>query len=214
MNRPLSSPLLSRVMLAAVAALVLCAGQAQAQSPDAVARRLQAKYQNVRSLSAEFTQTVNGQRLRGTIEVQGEAFRLELPGQILVTDGSTLWSYSRDEEQVVVQDYDPSDVGFQVGQLFTDYLEVFRPTGASTATIGGVRHDVLALRPRESGSSVRDVTVYARSSDAVPTRIRVHDVNGSTLAFDLSNVRLNRRLAASRFRFTAPRGTETVDLRG
>ena len=80
--------------------------------------------------------------------------------------------------------------------------------------IGGTEHDVLALRPRESGSSVRDVTLYARSSDGVPTRIRVHDVNGATLAFDLRNVRLNPRIPQSRFQFSAPDGTETVDLRG
>ncbi len=203
-----------RFFALALAAGVLFAGQASAQNADAVARRLQAKYANINTLSADFTQTAGGQTLRGQISVRGEAFRLQLPGQTLVTDGSTLWSYSESEEQVVIQDYDPSDVGFQIGQLFTDYLTVFRATGASRAKIGGVDHDVLALKPREAGSSVRDVTVYARSSDGVPARIRVHDVNGATLAFDLRNVRLNPSLPASTFRFAAPRGTETVDLRG
>ena len=205
---------LSRLAALALLAGVLTAGQAAAQSADAVANRLQERYAGVRALTADFTQTAGGQTLRGTLSVRGEAFRLELPGQVLVTDGATLWSYSADEEQVVIQDYDPSDVGFQIGQLFTDYLEVFRATGASRATISGVQHDVLALKPREAGSSVRDVTVYARSSDGVPTRIRVHDVNGASLAFDLRNVRLNPSLPASRFRFSAPAGTETVDLRG
>lgn len=184
-----------------------------AQDADAVARRLQERYSNVNSLTANFTQTVGSQSLRGTMAVRGSAFRLELPSQTLVTDGTTLWSYSKDEAQVVIQAYDPSDVGFQIGQLFTDYLKVFRPTGASRATVGGVQHDVLALRPREAGSSVRDVTVYARSSDGVPTRIRVHDVNGASLAFNLSNVKLNPSIASSRFRFVAPKGTEIVDLR-
>lgn len=209
--RTLSPPRFFALILAAG---VLFAGQASAQNADAVARRLQSKYANINTLAADFTQTAGGQTLRGQISVRDEAFRLQLPGQTLVTDGSTLWSYSESEEQVVIQDYDPSDVGFQIGQLFTDYLSVFRATGASRAKIGGVDHDVLALRPREAGSSVRDVTVYARSSDGVPTRIRVHDVNGATLAFDLKNVRLNPSLPASTFRFTAPRGTETVDLRG
>ena len=207
-------PAFSRLAALALLVGVLTAGQAAAQSADAVAKRLQERYAGVRTLTADFTQTAGSQTLRGTLSVKGEAFRLELPGQVLVTDGRTLWSYSADEEQVVIQDYDPSDVGFQIGQLFTDYLEVFRPTGASRATISGVQHDVLALRPREAGSSVRDVTVYARSSDGVPTRIRVHDVNGASLAFDLRNVRLNPELPSSRFRFSAPAGTETVDLRG
>ena len=76
-----------------------------------------------------------------------------------------------------------------------------------------VAHDVLTLRPRSSGMSVRDATLYVRSSDAVPTRVRVHDTNGGTLAFDLRDVRRNVSLPTSTFRFDAPRGTEVVDLR-
>ncbi|MEM6327323.1 MAG: outer membrane lipoprotein carrier protein LolA [Bacteroidota bacterium] len=197
----------------ALALVVLFSGQANAQDAEAVARQLQDRYSDVRALSADFTQTIGGESLRGAIQVQGEAFRLTLPGQTLVTDGTTLWSHAEAEAQVVIQTYDPGEVGFQIGQLFTDYLKVFRPTGASRATIGGTAHDVLALVPREAGSSVRDVTLYARSSDGVPTRIRVHDVNGATLAFDLRNVRLNPRIEESQFRFIAPKGIEIVDLR-
>ena len=198
-----------------LAAGVLFAGQAEAQtrSPEAVARQLLDRYGAATSMRAEFTQTVGQQRLAGTISVQGDAFRLDLAEQTLVTDGTTLWSYSKPDRQVVVQGYDPSEVGFSVGQLFTDYLEVFRATGATRATIRGVRHHVLTLRPRERGMSVRDVTLYVRSSDGVPTRVRVHDTNGGTLAFDLQDVQRDVRLPASTFRFAAPRGTEVVDLR-
>ena len=202
----------SRLALLSLLA-VLLAPMAQAQTPDAIARRLQDRYGAIESLRASFVQTSGGQRLQGTLSVRDDAFRLDLGSQILVTDGGTLWSYSRDDDQVVVQDYDPARVGFSVGQLFTNYLDVFRVTGASRATIGGVRHDVLTLRPRQSGSSVRDATLYVRSSDAVPTRVRVHDTNGGTLAFDLRDVERNVSLPASTFRFAAPRGTEVVDLR-
>ena len=194
-------------------AAVLLAGQVQAQTPEAVAQRLQERYGALSSLRASVVQTAGGQQLRGTLSVRRDAFRLDLGHQVLVTDGGTLWSYSRDDEQVVVQDYEPTRVGFSVGQLFTDYLEVFRVTGATKATIGGVQHDVLTLRPRQSGMSVRDATLYVRSSDAVPTRVRVHDTNGGTLAFDLRDVQRNVSLPASTFRFDAPSGTEVVDLR-
>ena len=203
---------LLRLPLLALAVLAV-ALPASAQSPDAVARRLQQRYGATETLRARFVQTAGGQRLQGTLSVKDDAFRLDLGSQVLVTDGGTLWSYSRDDDQVVVQDYDPASVGFSPGQLFTDYLDVFRVTGASRATIAGVRHDVLTLRPRRSGSSVRDATLYVRSSDAVPTRVRVHDTNGGTLAFDLRDVERNVPLAASTFRFDAPRGTEVVDLR-
>ncbi|HLT46380.1 MAG TPA: outer membrane lipoprotein carrier protein LolA [Rubricoccaceae bacterium] len=202
-----------RFAAVAVAALVLFAGRPQAQDAAAVAQRLQERYRALDALQAEFTQTLGTSTLRGTLTVRGDAFRIELPGQTLVSDGTTLWSYSADDNQVVVQDYTEDDLGFSIGQVFTDYLAVFRPTGATQATINGVRHDVLALVPRHSGTSVRDATLYVRSSDAVPTRVRVHDVNGQTLAFDLADVRLNPSLAAGTFTFQPPRGVEVIDLR-
>ena len=201
--------------LLALTTLVFWSGQslAQTESPDTVARRLQQTYGAVQTLQANFVQRIGTPSLTGTLRVKDDAFRLDLGSQVFVTDGETLWSYSSDDQQVVVQAYDPSQVGFSVGQLFTDYLRVFRVTGATSARIGGVAHDVLTLRPREAGSSVRDATLYVRSSDGIPTRVRVHDANGATLAFDLSNVRLNQSMPASTFQFSAPRGTEVVDLR-
>ena len=201
--------------LLALATLVFWSGQALAQSnaPEDVARRLQQKYGSVETLQANFVQKIGNQSLTGVLKVKDDAFRLDLGSQVFVTNGETLWSYSSDDQQVVIQTYDPAQVGFSVGQLFTDYLSVFRVTGATSARIGGVAHDVLTLRPRDTGSSVRDATLYVRSSDGIPTRVRVHDANGATLAFDLSNVRLNQSMASSTFQFSAPRGTEVVDLR-
>ena len=208
------STFLRPIGLLALSTLVLWSGQALAQeSPEAVAKRLQQRYGTAETLQADFVQSIGTQRVSGSLSVRGDAFRLDLGSQQLVTDGATLWSYSKDDAQVVIQAYDPAQVGFSVGQLFTDYLDVFRVTGATSAEIGGVAHEVLTLRPREAGSSVRDATLYVRAADGIPTRVRVHDANGATLAFDLSNVRLNRALPASTFRFTAPRGTEVVDLR-
>jgi outer membrane lipoprotein carrier protein len=206
-------PLFARRAAAVLAALVLFAGQAEAQTATAIAQQLQQRYRALGALRADFVQSVGGSTLRGTITVRGDAFRIELPDQTLVSDGTTLWAYTPDENQVVVQDYSEDDLGFSIGMVFTDYLQVFRPTGATRATLGGVRHDVLALVPREAGSPVRDATLYVRTSDAVPTRVRVHDVEGRTLSFDLSNVQLNPRLTADAFTFRYPRGVEVIDLR-
>ena len=127
-------------------------GRAEAQaSPESVARDLQNRYGRIESLRAQFVQTVGQQKLRGTLSVRDAAFRLDLGEQVLVTDGQTMWSYSEPDDQVVVQAYDPARVGFSVGQLFTDYLSVFRATGATRARIGGVPHTVLTLRPRRVG---------------------------------------------------------------
>lgn len=216
-NKPMknTSPIRQLAFLSLFCAcIVLSSERSAAQSgPAAVAQQLQQRYASLESLQATFNQQVADQRIAGTLKVQGAAFRLDLSDQALVTDGTTLWSYSQTDEQLVIQNYEPGDVGFSVGQLFTNYLDVFRATGATKATIGDVQHDVLTLVPREQGMSVQDVTLYVRSSDAIPTRVRVHDTSGQTLAFDLSSVQRNPRFPSSTFRMTAPTGVEVIDLR-
>ncbi|MDX1439078.1 MAG: outer membrane lipoprotein carrier protein LolA [Rubricoccaceae bacterium] len=205
--------LLTRLLSAVAVFAVLFAGQVCAQDAEEVAHRLQQRYRALNSIQADFLQTVGSTSLRGSLSVRGDAFRIELPDQVLVSDGATLWSYSEQDNQVVVQDYVEDELGFSIGQLFTDYLAVFRVTGATTASIGGVDHDVLAMVPRDAGSTVRDATLYVRSVDAVPSKVRVRDVNGTTLAFDLENVNLNPRLASDTFTFRYPQGVEVIDLR-
>lgn len=204
---------LPRTLAVLLALFVLFSGQSRAQSADDIALRLQQRYRAIDALQADFVQTMGGAALQGTLTVRGDAFRIELPDQTLVSDGTTLWSYSHEDNQVVIQDYADDDIGFSIGQVFTDYLTVFRPTGATRATMNGVRHDVLALVPRDTGSSVQDATLYVRSDDAVPTMVRVHDINGATLAFDLRNVQLNPSLTSEAFTFRYPQGVEVIDLR-
>lgn len=209
------SPLKTFVVLTllCVFAVLSSEGAAAQSDPNAVAQRLQQRYAALESLEATFHQQIDGQRLEGTLKVRTPAFRLDLENQTLTTDGTTLWSYSPLDRQVVIQNYNPNDIGFSVGQLFTNYLEVFRATGATQATMEGVEHDVLTLVPRRQGMSVQDVTLYVRSSDAIPTRIRVHNTSGQTLAFDLTRVQRNPGFPPATFQFAPPDGIEIVDLR-
>ena len=206
-------PSVPRLSALALAAFVLFGGQVQAQQANDIAQRLQQRYRTIDALQADFVQTMGGAALQGTLTVQGDAFRIELPDQTLVSDGETLWSFSPEDNQVVIEQYSEEGIGFSIGQVFTDYLSVFRPTGATRAMMNGIQHDVLALVPRDADSSVRDATLYVRSSDAVPTMVRVHDINGATLAFDLQNVQLNPSLSFDTFTFRYPQGVEVIDLR-
>lgn len=204
---------LKKTATAFLIGIVLFCGQAYGQSAEEVAQRLQQRYRALNSIQANFVQTVGNTRLDGTLFVRGDAFRIELPDQVLISNGATVWSYSENDNQVVVQDYNEDELGFSIGQLFTNYLAVFRVTGATSATLDGVGHDVLAMVPRDAGSTVRDATLYVRSEDAVPTKVRVRDVNNTTLAFDLTQVQLNPRLSNETFTFRFPRGVEVIDLR-
>lgn len=199
-------------LLALVA--VLTAGQAHAQNGgDDILDRLRERYESTDALRARFTQTVGDASMEGTLILRGDAYRIEMADQTLVTDGTTSWVYSKPDRQVLVNDAIADETAFSPADFFTHYPDRFAVTVAGSETIGGVRHDRLTLTPKSEDTFLREVTLYVRTSDALPTRVQIVDGNGTRVAFDLRDVEVNPRLSADVFRFVAPEGAEVVDLR-
>ncbi|MEP0546829.1 MAG: outer membrane lipoprotein carrier protein LolA [Rhodothermales bacterium] len=201
-------------LLAAILfATVLSTGQAYAQKGDTILDRLRARYESTDALRAHFVQTIGDASMEGTLTLRGDAYRIETGDQTLVTDGTTAWVYSKSEKQVLVNDAVADETAFSPADFFTNYPDRFNVTVQGSESISGVRHDRLKLTPKESGSFLREVTLFVRASDALPTRVQIVDGNGTRVAFDLRDVEVNPRLGNDVFRFVTPQGAEVVDLR-
>lgn len=189
------------------------AGQSYAQQDDAVLDRLRARYESLDGLRAQFTQRVDGAAMEGSILLRGDAYRIETADQTLVTDGTTSWVYSKSDRQVLVNDAVADETTFSPADFFTHYPDRFDVRADGSETIDGIRHDRLHLTPKNADAFLQEVTLFVRDTDALPTRVRIVDGNGTTVVFDLREVEVNPRLADDAFRFVAPQGAELVDLR-
>ena len=195
------------------ASVVLFAGQAEAQRSADVLDRLRDRYASLDALRADFVQTVGNATMEGTIALRGDAYRIETADQTLVTDGATAWVYSKPDRQVRVNDAVADETTFSPADFFTNYPDRFTVTASGIETIDGVRHERLRLVPKSRDAFLREVTLFVRSADALPTRVVIEDGNGTRMAFDLRDVEVNPRLGADTFRFVPPAGTDVVDLR-
>ena len=194
-------------------ATVLSTGQAHAQQGGDILDRLRARYESTDALRAHFVQTIGDASMEGTLTLRGDAYRIETGDQTLVTDGTTAWVYSKSEKQVLVNDAVADETAFSPADFFTNYPDRFDVKVQGSESIGGVRHDRLQLTPKEKGTFLREVTLFVRASDALPTRVQIVDGNGTRVAFDLRDVEVNPRLSNDVFRFVTPQGAEVVDLR-
>ncbi len=201
-------------LLAAVLfATVFSTGQAYAQNGGDILARLRARYESTDALRAHFTQTIGDAAMEGTLTLRGDAYRIETGDQTLVTDGTTAWVYSKADKQVLVNDAVADETAFSPADFFTNYPDRFDVQVQGSEAIGGVRHDRLKLTPKSGGAFLKEVTLFVRTSDALPTRVQIVDGNGTRVAFDLRDVEVNPRLSSDVFRFVAPQGAEVVDLR-
>ena len=189
------------------------AGQAQAQTNSTVLDRLRARYESLDALRAQFTQRIGTAEMDGALVLRGDAYRIDTGDQTLVTDGTTSWVYSKADKQLLVNDAVADETTFSPADFFTHYPDRFHVKVDGQESIDGVRHDRLRLTPKNDDAFLQEVTLFVRGSDALPTRVRLVDGNGTTVVFDLRDVEINPRLRGDEFRFVAPSGAEVVDLR-
>ncbi len=189
---------------------------------DRVAAQVQSFYERTETLQTDFSQTYYHALYRRTERDRGR-MALHKPGRIrfdyeggkvMVNNGAYLTVYDPGEEGDVGQymkmranqDALHQGFGFLTGERRLDEDYNYRLLDAARYRWRGA---VLELRPRQADANIRRVLLYV---DTHPTRagvvhrIRIddHDGNRNTLTF--RNMRFNRTIAASHFRYTPPAG--------
>jgi outer membrane lipoprotein carrier protein len=204
-------------LFAIVVLFGFAANETAAQSVDAIANRLNAKYSSLQSVKAEFTQTMTSEfsdireQKTGQLILRGDDYRLDTGDEVYARQGNNVWRFSRTENQVVISDAMDDEGSFSVNDLFFRHNELFRVSDVRTEQHEGTRHYRLTLQPRQEDAFFREVTLWMRDRDDIVTRLHMVDLNGTIMEFRLRNVELNGRIAPGSFEL--PSGARVVDLR-
>lgn len=190
-----------------------------AQEADEILRRLEEKYQATQALKADFTQTTTSafsdaaRTFRGTLLLQGDRYRVETDQQTVVTNGETTWIYTPAREQVIISDYEKDETAFVPSEFFYHYHDRFAVTSMETVEQKGTTYYILQMKPEKANAFYRAITLRVRARDALITRLKVKNANGTQMVFDLGNVEFGPPISASAFTFSPPSEAEIIDLR-
>lgn len=220
-SRPM--PTRRSMLLACLTVTALSGVTASAQpAGDALARAIQAHYQQVRDFTASFEQAyVGGALKRRTVEKGTVAIRkpgrmrwdYESPEKkLFIADGTRMYFYVPADKQVRVSAMPaagrvPTPILFLAGRgdLLRDFSaeEVPPPGGAS-----GTR--ALRLRPVRQEQEYETLTLVVDASTYAWRQLVVVDGQGGSSTFTFTDLRENVGVADSRFVFTMPKGVDVV----
>lgn len=188
-----------------------------------VLRRAAKVYAGAQSLQADFSQRSRNPILRTTVSSEGTLYqrrpdrflmRFSDPaGDLIVSDGNHFWVYypSVDRKQVLRMPASQGAGGVDLqAQFVGDPLERFRVTSEGREEVAGRNSYVLLLEPREA-IGYRTLKVWIDAADYLVRQFEVTEENGIVRHFELSNVKLNQKLADDLFHFTIPEGAHVVD---
>lgn len=206
--------------------LLLWPAPARAAAPlEAVVAGMQAAYQRLGDLRADFTQRAFNRALGQTIEAEGTVY-FKRPGKMrweyrtpspqeIVSDGRTLWVYTPELNQVNVGEAPGALAGpagsflAGLGQVGEEFTVRFLNPAAQTDRAGNA---VLDLRPRRPTPMLTRLIVTVDVRDSLVRKAVLYDQFDNTVTMLFTRITPNAGLADSLFTFTPPKGAAVVPL--
>ncbi len=202
-----------------LACSAMAASVVWAQSAQDVLEKARKKYESLTDVQLRFTQTVKfpissvEQRINGTLEMRkGNHYRVETEEMTVVTDGTTVWSYSRGTNQVLIDRFSMDERTFSPERILTAAPEDFTAMLLGKEKVGTQETVVLKLVPKGEGF-VKSMKIWIGTSDDLTRKVEMVDANGKETTYVVTDLRVDTGIPESRFTMKVPEGAEVVDLR-
>lgn len=176
---------------------------------------LQAKLNGIRSMTANFKQSVKAKqkvvsRSSGTMALQRPGrFRwqtLQPMTQLMVADSQHIWVYDKDLEQVTVKKQSKG-LGGTAALFLSGYDDtVTRDFNVAQSGVGNEL--VFDLKSKSSKASFQRIKLLFRGD--LLTGLELYDQLGQITTVQLSQIKLNPKLASNLFQFKTPKGVDVV----
>lgn len=200
-------------------AALLFIGTLSAHSYADDAAKLIVKLQALSSMHANFTQqTINRegqvlQSLTGELTVAKPnklRWQTQPPyEQLVISDGSSLWTYDQDLEQVSIRDVDQSSKETPALLLSGDSKQVTQNFTVNAKRTG--KRAIFKLTPKDP-SQLFESLEFSYQGTAL-SRIRIFDAAGQVTDIKLSEQHINIPIGEGDFIFQAPKGVDVIDGR-
>ncbi|MBI5887226.1 MAG: outer membrane lipoprotein chaperone LolA [Deltaproteobacteria bacterium] len=203
---------------------------ALAADVDGIVAGLQAKYETVNSLGADFTQEVFSKSAKKPFTSTGKVF-FKKPGKMrwqyagenkgaeppegaqplqdeLISDGKTVWFFQSDLNQVMERKADSSMSGIStdflsgIGSLKKDFN-----VKLASSTTDAHR---LELTPKQPQPNVKRIFITLDMKTGIIVKTSVEDPLGTVTEVSFRNVKLNVSVKDSFFEFGAPKGVSVI----
>jgi outer membrane lipoprotein-sorting protein len=214
------------VTLLATGLLLLGGTVAQAQSIDAgvpIVKRASLAYQALSSFQALFRQQFEDRMMtvpdsRGTLYQEGKnkfAMRFsDPPSDMIIADGTSLCVYTPSETpgQVTIypQQNHPTYGSNLLGTFLDNAADRYRITYLKSELIDNHMTDAVIMEPLANDMPFRRATIWFDRENSMPRRLDIEEMREHRRILQLTQLDLNRPIAASIFVCKTPAGTKPI----
>lgn len=195
-------------------------GESDKQS-KALLEKVSKKYKGYKTLRANFVlkiETADNKiqdEQKGTIQLQGDKYRLDLNGQQVICDHATIWTYLKESKEVQINKYSPDKKSITPSQIFTVYEKDFLSAPIEQATENNTPVQIVDVTPIDKSKSFFKIKITLSKKDNSIKRFKVFDKNGNRYVYEIQKLEPNVSLNDTVFFFNPKNypGVEVIDLR-
>ncbi len=203
-------------------ALIVNVGWAQ-KDPKALAvlDAMSAKYQNIVAFKAKLVYKLENsaeklnETFRGEITVMGEKYRLKIGEQEIINNGTTIWTYLREVNEVNIDNYYPEDDPMAPSKIYTIYQQGYKYSFVEEKKRKGRIVQIIDIEPDNKDEPFYKIRLTIDKVDKTLVNYKVFDKNGNRYLWSVSDFDSDIKLTASHFEFDPSKykDVEIIDLR-
>lgn len=179
------------------------------------------KYKAVPSFEAAFSYTLTNdvekinEEFKGRMTVKGDKYKLALPEQEVVNNGTTIWTYLPDAKEVNIDNFDPNSDDLNPSKFYDIYKKGFKYIYLEDRTEGGVMCEVVDLVPEKKDAQYYKVRMNIVKKDKSIQSWTMFDKSGNRYKYLITKFTPNYKVEDTFFTFDPKKypGVEVIDLR-
>ena len=140
----------------------------------------------------------------GKVQVKGNKFKLDIPGNVIVCDGKTIWAHNKDAAEVTIKSFDATNEDqLNPSKIFTMYETGYKYKYDKEEKVGVATCHVITLYPtiKPEKKKFHTVKLYIDKSKKQMVKMVMLMKDGSTQTYEIKVFKPNVELADAVFVF-------------
>lgn len=199
----------------------LMAQKIKKNDAEQLMERISKRYKAFKTMKADFSyaiesrQNKNTEKQKGQILIKGNKFKLDIANQLIICDNKTVWTYSKEINEVQISKYDPKSNAVRLDDIFTMYSKGFLYKTLESKKEAGKEIVQVELTPKDKKKNFFKIKVNADKTNQSIISTQVFDKSGSIHTYTVINQVPNLLFKDKQFDFDPKQypGCEVVDLR-
>ncbi|HEX9970486.1 MAG TPA: outer membrane lipoprotein carrier protein LolA [bacterium] len=183
-------------------------------------QKLKSKYDKLKTLQADFVQIAywkladNSHEQKGSIWLKGtEKFKIETQDQAITANGTTLWTFSGFNQQVIIENMTKSKDVSLPRDLFLTYSEQYQSSYIGEELVDNDNCHVIYLTGKTDDLFIKTIKIWISMKLWMPVKIEQQDLNSNKNTYLLKNIQLDEPIPDAFFNYTLPDSVEIIDMR-